>query len=233
MIKHVTYADENMSISAVKCSESALYHGCDVSNYSIKFDDKFKKFNSEILCHKRGAGYWLFKPYIILDSLLELQENDILVYTDAGLLFENNINHVIHGMDQDIMVFDNRWKHGDWCKMDVIVKMGCNKPEFIEHTQLQASCIILKCTRFSKNFIKEWLCWCMMPGMIDDSPSKLQNIEKFREHRHDQAILTNLAFIHGLKFHWWPVQYCLRNKHEYSDNYNLTFFHHRKRNNEW
>ena len=31
-----------------------------------------------------GGGYWLWKPYIILETLSRIEENDILVYVDAG-----------------------------------------------------------------------------------------------------------------------------------------------------
>ncbi len=233
-IEHITYGSPNMSISAEKCCQSALEFGCHNSiNLFGSESNDFKTFNNNIYNHIRGSGYWLWKPYIIYRTLFECYADDIVIYTDAGLLFENSVKHLISAMSGDVMVFDNRWKHGDWCKMDVLEAMGCNHPDFINHTQLQASCIILKNTGFARNFIKEWLCWCMMPGFIDDSPSKLPNIEGFREHRHDQAILTNLAFKYKLQFHWWPVQYCLRYKHQYTDNYPQIFLHHRKRNNEW
>lgn len=32
---------------------------------------------------ERGGGYWLWKPYIILEILSRIEENDILVYVDA------------------------------------------------------------------------------------------------------------------------------------------------------
>ena len=32
----------------------------------------------------RGYGYWIWKPKIILESLKQLPENDILIYLDAG-----------------------------------------------------------------------------------------------------------------------------------------------------
>ena len=32
----------------------------------------------------RGGGYWIWKPYIISKMLEQINENDILVYIDAG-----------------------------------------------------------------------------------------------------------------------------------------------------
>lgn len=238
IIRHITFSDENMTISANECVKSALFNGCNMARqyHPSDFDKRFFKKNKEILLHARGAGYWLWKPYIIrhmLEFYGDTDESTIIVYTDAGILFENDISNLILAMDGDIMLFGNRWKHGDWCKMDCLEAMGCNKPEFTEHEQLQASCIIVKNTATAREFIDEWLTWCQVPGMIDDSPSIMPNLQGFREHRHDQAILTNLALLHGITFHWWPAQYSMRYKANYRDKYPVMFQHHRKRNNEW
>ena len=159
MIKHITFTNDDMTISAEKCSQSAMANGCDESMiyHPDFYTNEFYLFNEEILTQKRGAGYWLWKPYFIYQELLNLSDNNILIYTDAGLIFQNHINHLIGNMDlEDIMLFDNRWIHGDWCKMDVLIMMKCDEKYFIEHTQLQASCIILKHTQFTMHFIKEW-----------------------------------------------------------------------------
>ena len=45
-----------------------------ISDFIDKYHNIFK--------HQRGFGYWLWKPYIILRKLEELNDNDILVYID-------------------------------------------------------------------------------------------------------------------------------------------------------
>lgn len=50
-------------------------------------DPEFRRNHSEILTQKRGAGYWLWKPYVIYRSLLSMREGDILMYADAGSHF--------------------------------------------------------------------------------------------------------------------------------------------------
>ena len=70
-----------------------------------------------------------------------------------------------------------------------------------------------------------------MPGFIDDSPSKTENYKTFREHRHDQAILTNLVYREGIRLNRWPAQYKLRGNEKYSNKYPTIFNHHGLRDN--
>ena len=142
-MKHITFATDNMTISAANCSESALKYGCD--EYYIytphDYSSQFYEENKSILDQPRGAGYWLWKPWIIQNELCNTKENDLLIYTDAGITFENHVSLMVEEMNNDIMVFGNRWRHGDWCKMDVLVGMDCVK--FSDRDQLQASCVIV------------------------------------------------------------------------------------------
>jgi len=232
-MRHITFTDDNMTISAKKCSESALFYGCDESSI-IMPDDLEKKWADEfihILDQPRGAGYWLWKPKIILDELENMKDGEMLVYTDAGLTFQNNIDLMVKEMNHPVMVFGNRWIHGDWCKMDVLRGMGCE--QFADREQLQASCLIIKNSVQARHFIGQWLAFAEKPGFIDDSPSITPNPERYREHRHDQAILTNLTYLMGIPVHWWPAQYNVRNRNKYSNKYPVMFEHLRKRNDEW
>lgn len=50
------------------------------------FINKHKNF---IKRNKPGYGFWIWKPKIILDTLMELNDNDILIYCDAGFYLNN------------------------------------------------------------------------------------------------------------------------------------------------
>ena len=237
MIHVITFTNNAMTISAEKLVKSASEK---IGNCSTKiyypedFGQEFYDNNKDVLNSERGGGYWLWKPYIILKTLQYIPANDILIYCDAGLLFEQNISGLLKQMNQDIYLFGNKYKHGNWCKRDCLELMNANTDHYIHHGQAQASVVILKKTKFAFNFIKEWLLFGQMPNLIDDSPSILQNIPEFQEHRHDQAILTNLAIKYKIKLHWWAVKYMLRHQHKYpKDNNQVIWLHHRKRNNEW
>ena len=44
---------------------------------------EFYKENKEILSLNRGAGYWLWKPYLILETLKKMNDGDVLLYLDS------------------------------------------------------------------------------------------------------------------------------------------------------
>lgn len=209
----------------------------------------------------RGCGFWLWKPYIIDLVMGKLQDGDYLVYSDAGVEFIDNIRYVIDRMEQDVWLFGNNWEHAHWCKRDVIEAVwpdgyrdelyanAARNPDAIFFDaswsrfgkQVQASVIFFRVSDHTRAFVKEWLDWCLFEGgrLIDDSPSRAPNHPEFREHRHDQAILTTLAYREGIKLHYWPAQYndgafVYPKLAEYAgDGYPVLFHHHRRRNHEW
>lgn len=255
MIYGITYSDEKMILSAQRCADSMRKNGVDgVEAYNPNFfiNERWYFENSQILDNERGSGLWLWKPYIIFQSILlangKVQDGDLLIYSDAGIEFVAPVSNIINRMDQDIFFFTNGFPQVEWCKGDVLKIINWGKPhedsddyelkqfwegEFIRsYKQVQASVIFFKVNQNTRNFVKEWLLYCQMPGFIDDSPSKLPNYPTFAEHRHDQAILTCLQIKYGYKLHWWPTQYSEHIRIP-GDDYPVMFNHHRKRNNEW
>jgi hypothetical protein len=202
--------------------------------------------------------------------LKPLVDGDILIYADAGVEFINNVSHIIDRMDQDIFLFGNNWEHAHWCKRDIVdaispldyvmahwpqryqeagyALMLGDRPNTIGWEnygkQCQASVIFFRVSDYSRQFVAEWLKWCLFEGgrLIDDSPSRAPNHPEFRENRHDQAILTTMAYREGIKLHYWPTVYNRGGSPEFvyeklpeyaGDNYPILFHHHRKRNSEW
>lgn len=262
----VTFSDESMSRAAKVCLDSGEAHGASAQwlfTPNVIEQSRFYREHEALLSSPRGCGYWAWKPYII-NCLLSgqrggnpaLPEGNILIYSDAGVEFINNVSHIIDRMDQDIFLFGNNWEHAHWCKADVVVGIW---PGFVHNVdwtrfgkQCQASVIFFRVSDYSRKFVAEWLKWCLYRQrfsegvcsdewryLIDDSPSILPNHPEFREHRHDQAILTTLAYREGIRLHYWTAQYndgafSYEKLPEYAqDSYPILFHHHRRRNHEW
>ncbi len=223
----------------------------DVIIYGLKdLDNAFYHYILRPLMNDtgRGCGWWAWKPYIIFEQISLMQDGDILIYCDAGNEIVDNVNHIISKMDEDIFLFSNGWQHSHWCKKEVAdainkpeiwasvnkyeeVEMENDYNEYFTHKQVQASSIFFRVNQKTKDFVQEWYAWSIMPGMIDNTPRGPQ-FPEFREHRHDQAILTCLQIKYGIPLHWFPS---LTNHHQLmaGDNYPQIFNHHRKTNNLW
>jgi hypothetical protein len=227
-VRAITYFSSEMSKSAELCMESIHRFGMTGRAYT-SVDPTFKMLNP-VITETRGAGYWLWKPYIILREMMQMDDGETLLYLDAGVEMIAEPTW-LKGL-KDVWLFGNMYNHTEWCKADVM--------EAIHHgpykKQVQASVMAFKVNGWTKTFVKEWLTWCEMPGFLDDSPSKIKNKPGFQEHRHDQAVLTCVAYKHNIPLHWWPARY--NNQFDYprtgySDEYGVCFNHHRKRNSEW
>lgn len=251
MIHLVTFSDESMSRARELCVNSALQHGCDTANgWQPSYLKHLPSFQ-EAWTTARGFGWWHWKPIVIQQALHEHLTGDIVIWADAGVEFINNVSHIIERMDQPIFLFGNNWQHAHWCKADVIHAI---EPNLLKDSdtqgwenfgkQAQASVIFFRVSDYTREFVSEWLKWCLFEGgrLIDDSPSRLPNHPEFREHRHDQAILTTMAYREGIKLHWWPAVYnkggtpefLYEQLREYAgDDYPILFHHHRRRNYEW
>ena len=109
----ISYANQRYHDSQVNLYHTALEIGG--VDESIAYTDEwlkttdFWKKNSFILSRPRGAGYWIWKPYIILETFKNLKDGDIVLYSDAGLSVIGNLNPLFEIADTNpnggIMLF--------------------------------------------------------------------------------------------------------------------------------
>ncbi len=163
----------------------------------------FYKENIEILSQSRGAGYWLWKPYIILDSFDILRPNDKVLYMDCGDIFNSNI---IDGLDTvledtDICLTSGSHQNKVYTKRDCFELMGCDGPEYWDSLQVEAGVIAFRPSLRSQSIFEEWLEFCKNPNILTDTPNicGLPNLKEFKDHRHDQSVLSNLSVKYGIK----------------------------------
>ncbi len=160
-------------------------------------DDHFYRKNKHILKQSTGAGYWLWKPYIIKKTLNQMSKNDILFYCDIGVILIKPIRPLVSlfdKLDQDVLPtsLPPQFVEKHWTKRDTFIMMNCDKPKYTDTPQIQASYSLWKKTPFSIKLVDEWLHYAQDKHMITDTPSKMPNYEGFRMHRHDQSIFSLL-----------------------------------------
>jgi hypothetical protein len=233
-----TYADHRMTKSQMLCGQSALKNGVHVvwANNPDTIDKSFVRHNADIFKHERGAGYWIWKPWIIYNSLLQLEEGDILIYADSGVEFVCSVQHIIDRMDENVFLFTNTHPNHHWTKRYVLDQMCRNwermYPADEPWPQVQASVMFFRVCNETKEFVKRWLLFCQMPGYIDDSSGPCGEYPFYQDHRHDQSIISILATASCYRLHWWPTAYAEHIRVP-GDTYPVLFNHHRLRNEDY
>lgn len=162
-------------------------------------DKTFWNTHSEFITkNSRGFGYWLWKPYIILKTMNEMENGDILLYLDSGCEILNNKRNLIikyfdYVKEDKIIANEIKTLEGQFSKMDLIDYLKLNNNNILNSYQREAGAIMIYVTNETKQFVKEWYEIGSQYHFIDDTPSKLPNMIDFKEHRHDQSIFSLLT----------------------------------------
>lgn len=210
MKKHlVNYSDKSHHNSQKENSNSALKFGGFDNVFSFNLQDLGDEFiteNKSIMSQARGAGYWMWKPFVIKKALEMMGDNDILMYSDSGISFIKNIDELIDIMDmteEKLLLFELEDIHPNkrWTKRDCFILMGLDKEEYLNQNQLLASYILMRKNDFVLKFVDEWLTYAKDYRIITDSPNEcgLPNYPEFMDHRHDQSILSLLGRKYNIK----------------------------------
>lgn len=157
----------------------------------------WEKHGNFIKNNKRGYGYWLWKPYLINETLKIMNYGDILLYCDVGCeLNKNGINNFFKLLNivniKKIIGFKASSCDVIFTKRDLsnqYINFGLNIKVLLLK-QLQAGSLLIQKCKLTDKIIDEWYSKCEIYHNIDDSKSILPNYKVFFEHRHDQSVLS-------------------------------------------
>jgi hypothetical protein len=165
---------------------------------------------SQVRLSERGAGYWSWKPFVILQALEQAAEGDLVFYSDVGRahvrLMRTRLDPFLRWMDeqgQDCLPGAEIPWYGPmsvWTKRDAFVYLGMDEDRYKAAIPIQASFSLWRKTPAVMAFVREWKEACGDRRLVSDDPSTcgLPESADFREHRHDQSVLSLLCFKHGL-----------------------------------
>lgn len=210
MIVAINYANDKFRIQQEYNTYTAYKYGKvdKVIEYSPKdIDFSFKEENKEILAFERGDGLWIWKPYFILRTLQEIEENDYLIYIDSGSYYCNDVKHLIDVMEnekKDILAFQMPLLEIQWTKKETFDFLGVKD---YSRNQFLGGYMVLKKTAFTLSLINEWL--ELMKNPICSSPidTSKERFDNFIEHREDQSVFSLLCHKYGIQGHREPSQY--------------------------
>lgn len=174
--------------------------------------------NRNIFDSTVGAGYWAWKPWVISKAIESASEGDIILYQDCGKGFKYKnfrrpaklldyaiVNDIMPGVLVPIHGENRKWTHTKCFKL-----MDCSDEKYYSASQVEASVSVWKVGEKSKEFVNEWLSYCLDINVVGDSvDNSVLNDSEFISHRYDQSILTNLVIKRGLK----PIRLSFNDMH--------------------
>jgi len=179
----------------------------------------FYRENRELLDSPVGAGYWLWKPYYMLETMRKMHAGDILIYLDSSLMISADMRPLIDlCLEQDgILLFTNGYLNSSWTKRDCFVFMGCDEEKYYSVEQTVGGSHLWVKHRKSMEILEQWLEYCQNVNIMADIPNicGLANLPDFVLHRHDQSIITNLSILHGIERFRDPSEYGNSRKMDY------------------
>ena len=211
-----SFATPKFYESQKKLNLSALKFGIDeVIPYNDRILKKtlFYRQNKAILNQERGAGYWLWKPYIILDTINKINDVDLLFYSDAGAEITRDISPLVDICiaQEGILLFKHIHRYltnKEWTKRDCFVLMNCDSEAYWNAEQVRSNFQLYMKNEKNRKFLEEWMHYCKIPEIITDLPNTcgLNNFPEFKDHRHDQSVLSLLAVKYGIELFRDPSQ---------------------------
>jgi hypothetical protein len=170
----------------------------------------FENRCSTIRLSERGSGFYAWKPFIIQKKLEETPEGDIVFYCDVGRTFpykllSGSLQFFLDWMkvhEQSVMPgIKIPWggPMSMWTKRDAFVSMSMDTPSVHATAPIQASFSIWINGLDSKEIVAEWMNLSAQRQLISDDPSVmgLPELSGYKEHRHDQSLLSLVCLKHG------------------------------------
>ena len=200
-ITHVTFGTKEFRQAIGLLKRTASRYGVkDVRIYGPEHGAIMKLAREQpgIMSQRRGAGYWLWKPTILLHAMASLPDGAIVIYTDAGVAYDASPSPLVQLLrTEDVITFSNFPTHLQriWTKRDCFILLGADRQEEWERRQLDAAVLLIRNSARARELLTEWGAAMADPRVLTDQPNEcgLPNLDGFIEHRHDQSVLTIVA----------------------------------------
>lgn len=200
---------------------------------------EFYAKNQYILSMPRGNGYWIWKPFLILKTFEILEEGDIVLYSDAGLKVMDNLTPLFdvtpNNKNNGRVIFRVPWvglQHiaKIWTKRDCFVLTNSDEPKYWNAPMTNGAVSLWQKNDENTAFLKEWLRFIKDPRIVTDDTNVCgsPNFMEFKDHRHDQSVLTILTVKYNLELYRDPTQWGNEELDKFSNSpYPQLFDHHR------
>jgi hypothetical protein len=225
----ISYADgknvffQNRNLLAA----SALNRGFDfIYNYRRANIDLDYIKQHPVLNEKYGAGYWLWKPYLLLKTLYSVPDGSIVLYADSSAVLRKPIRTYLNGLftpNKDIVAF---YYPGDPASRivsrDIFKALQCDTEACHSGYHAWAGLLAIRNSPQSRAFVQNWLNACEQEDLLQTGGQKNPNLPEYTHHQHDESILSVLVNRDSNKVNFVAID----------QNYNAYIKLHRRKSNE-
>eukprot|EP00928_Gymnodinium_smaydae_P032899 TRINITY_DN23720_c0_g1_i1.p1 TRINITY_DN23720_c0_g1~~TRINITY_DN23720_c0_g1_i1.p1 ORF type:complete len:922 (-),score=76.94 TRINITY_DN23720_c0_g1_i1:19-2784(-) len=202
-ITAVTYADGCCAQSIERNRRSALENGADVALAlgRADLDPAWIGRHNAILSQRKGAGWWLWKPKVILQALrndeLVPWYRGVVLWLDAGNFYIGDPQPVVSRALRDSDVAAMRLKccsESDWTSDQALRLLDGKGYAIAERPQLGAYFLMFRKTPVALDFVEEWLRMSENPDIIMESggASNMDASAGYQRHMADQSVFSVL-----------------------------------------
>lgn len=195
-----TFATAEFAGSAELLRHTALHAGGADEVHVYRESDVAPLFEEhpDLLPGSRGHGWWAWKPWCILRTLRAANPGDAVVYCDAAVMATAPLAPLAPPPGAHARLFRlggwsrEGYRNEAWTKRDAFAFMGLATPAHRAAHQLNAGVQAYRAGPAAEAFVGEYLSWCVQRRVVDDACA-VANYPGFRDHRHDQSVLSLLA----------------------------------------
>lgn len=159
--------------------------------------DYINLFNEKIRKNNKGFGLWSWKPFLISKYFKKINDDDILIYLDAGFEINSKGHTRFKEYIEQVNIKGNLFfeidhKYINWTKKNNLFELE----NFKNKNLILAGCLILKKNKANENILDEWLKICShnQGELLCDPDNKLSQNPEFIEHRHDLSALSLVLY---------------------------------------
>ena len=168
-------------------------------------DSEFKNKFKNILNKPRIGGYGIWRPYIIKKKLKEINDNDILIYLDAGCSINpkgkkrlDEYINMLNNSNKGIISFQMPHLEKHYTIKQIFEYFSLNNNNILNSGQILDGILIMK---KNKNLIKMNNIWYKTiydnPLLFTDYYNKINQEKYFKDNRHEQSIFSLIRKIYG------------------------------------
>lgn len=215
-IHFITYGNDKFKSSKERIVEEAKEFGefKSIRKYGPEdLPNDFVRSYKEILLMGRGGGYWIWRPLIILMALKDIEENDFLVYLDAGCKLNTNgksrFKEYIRKLKESeygIMSFQMSGKVGsgklekenNWTCKEIFKYFNIDPNSDIgESGQYLGGILIMRKNKHLIKILEEVVNVLKNDVNLFTDYYKKGQHKEFKENRHEQSITSIIRKIYG------------------------------------